>query len=106
MPAAAARLSGRKPPPELPLLAMHPVRCGFTAFVHAPASVDGAVGGSGSSVTLIGSGRGGAGTPVGTGVLEDEDAVASGPAIPPLAMSAAAMSKRAVCDRLILSCPP
>src|SRR5436190_18766782 len=56
--------SGRYPPdcsasgpPSL-----QPVRCGLTEREHDPGSSDGAVGGSGSSVTLTGSGFGGGGS--------------------------------------------
>src|SRR5205807_1004016 len=40
---------------------MHPVPFGLTAAEHAPAVVDGAVGGNGSSLTEIGSGAGAGG---------------------------------------------
>ena len=40
---------------------MHPVRFGLITGVHAPGSLDGAVGGSGNSVTAIRSGIGGLG---------------------------------------------
>jgi hypothetical protein len=38
---------------------MQPVPCGLIAVVHEPTAVEGAVGGTGNSVTLIGSGFGG-----------------------------------------------
>src|SRR5215831_4718356 len=55
--------SGRKPPDcRAPIPgSRHPVRFGLTVESHAPMVVDGAVGGSGSPSTVIGSGLGAGG---------------------------------------------
>ncbi|GAA2159740.1 hypothetical protein GCM10009727_71890 [Actinomadura napierensis] len=84
-------------------LPMHPVPCGLVAGVHAPAEVDGATGGSGSSLTLIGSGLGAGGTarPEAAPAADPSGAAVAGVTAPPIVIVATTRTATSARDQVL-----